>query len=94
MQHMERGRSPHKEQERTPCPDVRPDFVAELAHRLGLSSPETSELQAFAACLVREASGHVRAQEAEAHRFRALAAAFKRDRFEMSAPGRGGNRHG
>lgn len=92
MQYLERGLSPLKERGRTPCPDARPDFVAELAHRLGLSSPETSELQAFAARLVRDASSHVRAQEAEAHRFRALAAAFKRDRYEMAAPGRGGAR--
>lgn len=91
---MEGGRSPQNEPRRTPCPEVRPDVVAELAYRLGLSNPETSELQAFAAYLVSEASDHVRAQEAEAHRFRALAAAFKRDRYEMSAPSRGGRRHG
>lgn len=94
MHHLERGRSPQNEQRRRPRPALRPYEIDDLASQLSLDTPSALALQTFARAMLRDAMRHVNAAEVEDQRLRAIAAAFKRQRFEMSAPGREGRRHG
>lgn len=94
MHHLERGRSPQNEQRRRPRPALRPAEITELAARFSLNSPDAEALQLFAQTMLRDAMRHINASEVEDQRIRAIADAFRRQRFEMSAPGRGGARHG
>lgn len=94
MYRMDRARSPYEEQRRRPRPALRPAELTELAARFALNIPEADALQAFARTLLRDAMRHVNAAEVEERRIRAMAAAFKRQRFEVSAPARGGRQHG
>lgn len=93
--HFARERSSREnELGRRPRPALRPAELTELAARFSLNIPEADALQAFARTLLRDAMRHVNAAEVEEQRIRAIADAFRRQRLEMSAPGRGGNRHG
>lgn len=94
MHYTERGRSPENERGRRPRPALRPHEISELAARFSLNSPDAEALQLFARTMLRDAMRHVNAAEVEEQRIRAIADAFRRQRFELSAPGRGGNRHG
>lgn len=91
---MEGGRSPQNEQGRKARPALRPYEITELAARFSLNSPDAEALQLFARTMLRDAMRHINASEVEDQRLRAIADAFRRQRFEMAAPSRGGRRHG
>ena len=93
--HFARERSSREnEQGRRPRPALRPHEIDDLASQLSLKTPSALALQTFARAMLRDAMRHVNAAEVEEQRIRAIADAFRRQRFEMSAPGRGGRRHG
>jgi hypothetical protein len=94
MRYMEGGRSPQNEQGRKARPALRPYEISDLASHFSLDTPSALELQTFARTMLRDAMRHINASEVEDQRLRAIADAFRRQRFEMSAPGRGGRRHG